>query len=475
MNILGVAIVVIYIITLVYHQVKELPSELNYESSEYSLFDEETQLLSDITINSEGDEPIREHEIFDAFNNVIQNAEKFIVLDMFMFTDLGAAKDDYPPISKDLELVISDQMEKYPALDVWIITDPINTSYGSHEASRIEALEEQGAHVIYANLDPLRDPIPIYTSFYRMFLQWFGESGGQWFPNYFGSQEPDISLGSYFKTFNIKSNHRKALITENEGIYSSANAHDASAYHSNIGVRVRGTILEAMLEAERRVVSYSGGNVENFPSPDQLKIEERPEEEELIAKVVTDGTVFEEALKIIEDSKEGEEIWLGMYLFSEADIIEAMENAADRGVLVRIILDPNQTSFGKEKPGIPNIAVTHSMNISERENLEVRWYNVDKGQYHSKILFLKGNESKVLLGSINYSRRSLGKYSLQNNMFIRGPGETEFMQEVSSYFERLWNNPDHKYTLDYGEYQDSLSWFRRLLFRIQKTLWLTTF
>ncbi len=35
---------------------------------------------------------------------------------------------------------------------------------------------------------------------------------------------------------NFKANHRKILITENEALITSANVHDASAYHSNIAL-----------------------------------------------------------------------------------------------------------------------------------------------------------------------------------------------------------------------------------------------
>ncbi len=265
------------------------------------------------------------------------------------------------------------------------------------------------------------------------------------------------------------------LITENRGIYTSANAHDPSRFHSNIGVQVEGSILEALLEAERRVVSYSRGNDENFPTSDQLNIEEQNGEGQLRAKVITEGKIFHEVLTIINEAMAGEELWLGMYMLSDPDIIEALEYAAERRVSVRMILDPNQESFGREKPGIPNVAVTHRIAAGGHEHLEIRWYHVDEEQYHSKILFLDGKESKVLLGSINYTKRSLHKNNLENNLLIKTSEDTVFIEDVRDYFHRLWNNPDHEYTLDYEDYQDALSWFRRILFRIQKTFRLTNF
>lgn len=472
---LGFTLLVIYIGTFIHHQVKDLPEELNYESAAFSLYDEDVTFLRDITINSEEEGQILKQEIFDAFQNVIQNAETFIVLDMFMFTDLGSGEGDFPPISRDLMLTLLNQMELYPDLNVWIISDHINTSYGSHEAARIRPLEEKGATVVYADLAPLQDPLPIYSSFYRMFLQWFEVGGEGWITNFFGEDEPKVSLSSYAKMLNTKGNHRKVLITEKEGIYTSANAHDPSGYHSNIGVRIEGPLLEALLEGERRVVNYTLGHDKDFPTPDQLMFREKNRENKLNGKIVTEGKVFHETIDMITDAKEGEALWLGMYLLSEGKVVNALEEASERGVAVRIILDPNQTSFGSEKPGIPNVAVTHRMNPDEQENLDIRWYNIDEEQYHSKILFRKGEESKVLLGSTNFTNRSFSENNLENNILIWGPEDTDFIKEVEEYFERLWENRDYEYTLDFEYYQDELSWFRRIGFRIQKILRLTTF
>jgi HKD family nuclease len=474
LNFIAAFLVIIYAVTFIRHQTKELPEQLNYESQTYTLHDEEIQFLSDITINTAAG-AVLEHEIFNAFHDAILNAEKFIVLDMFMFTDLGASEGGFPTISRDLSLVILNQMEQFPDLNVWIITDHINTSYGSHPAPGIEVLEERGAEVVYAELDPLRDPVPIYSSFYRMFFQWFGYGGSGWITNHFGPEEPGVSLRSYLKMLNTKGNHRKVLITENEGIYTSANAHDPSGFHSNIGVRVTGSILEALLEAERRVVSYCRGNDDNFPTPDQLTIEEQNGDGLLRAKVITEGKIFHEALNIINEANAGEALWLGMYLLSDPDIIEALENAAERGISVRMILDPNQKSFGSEKPGIPNIAVTHRIAPRDKENLDIRWYKINEEQYHSKILFLDGSESKVLLGSINYTKRSFHENNLENNLLVKASEDAVFIEDVRDYFHRLWNNTDHEYTLDYEDYQDTLSWLRRVVFRIQKTLRITTF
>ncbi len=477
LKVIGLIFLVVYIATFIRHQTKELPPELNYESEEYILHKDEIEFLKDITINSVEEGPLLEHEIFQAFHHAIQDAEEFIVLDMFMFTDLGAAEGDYPSISRDLSLVILNQMKRHPDLNVWIITDLVNTTYGAHRASRIDVLEEQGAEVVYADSEPLRDPVPLYSSLYRMFFQWFGYGGNGWIENHFGPEEPKVSLRSYMKLLNTKGNHRKALITENEGIYTSANAHDASAFHSNVAVRVRGPILEAMLEAERGVVSYTRGNDEHFPTPDQLVIEEQKGDGELTAKVITEGKIFTEVIRIINEAEAGEDLWLGMYLLSDPDTIAALEDAAERGVNVRMILDPNRKSFNSEKPGIPNLAVSHRMDPDSQENMEIRWYNIGQEQYHSKILFLdgKGRDSIVLMGAMNYTKRSFEKNNLENNLSIQAPGNAVFIEDIRNYFNRLWNNPDHQYTLDLEEYQGKLSWFRRALYRVQKMVRLTSF
>ncbi|MFO7176930.1 hypothetical protein QJS77_15990, partial [Enterococcus faecium] len=79
------------------------------------------------------------------------------------------------------------------------------------------------------------------------------------------SSAPDITVRAYLRLLNIKANHRKVMVTENEGFVLSANPHDASGHHSNVGVQLKGPILKEIVEGEQAVATFSEGDARRFP------------------------------------------------------------------------------------------------------------------------------------------------------------------------------------------------------------------
>ena len=77
--------------------------------------------------------------------------------------------------------------------------------------------------------------------------------------NPFSEDKPKLTIGSYLKMLNLKGNHRKLIGTEKEAMITSANAHDASGFHSNIAFVVRGNIINEILKTEQSVANISGG------------------------------------------------------------------------------------------------------------------------------------------------------------------------------------------------------------------------
>ena len=51
-----------------------------------------------------------------------------------------------------------------------------------------------------------------------------------------------------------------------------------------------------------------------------------------------------------------------MFYLSERQIVKALITAKERGVNVRVLLDPNKDAFGREKNGIPNRQVASELN-----------------------------------------------------------------------------------------------------------------
>ena len=96
-----------------------------------------------------------------------------------------------------------------------VITDPINSFYGSYTPDNIKNLKANNIDVYYTNLNELRDSNPIYSGMYRTFFQWFGNSENGKLSNPLSPEAPDVTVRGYLNILNMKANHRKTLVTEN--------------------------------------------------------------------------------------------------------------------------------------------------------------------------------------------------------------------------------------------------------------------
>ncbi len=459
----------LYIGVIVWHTVKPLPEGLEYAGDLRRV--ENVEMLYDLSFaqNKEGDEMEHELRIFDEIYTMIEEAEEFIVLDLFLFDNYEDQKGDFPAVAESLTNKLLTKKEENPDMPIYFITDPLNTGYGSYESQLLGTLKDNGIEVIITDLDELRDSTPLYSGLYRVFFQWFDNGGEGWLPNAMSSEAPDLNVSSYLEMMNIKANHRKAVITEKEAIVSSANPHNASGLHGNMAFKVTGPVLNDILESEEAVSQFSGG-----PSFPRVKAEEQDGDYQV--QYVTEKKVLESVLKDIEKTKEGDSIHLAMFYIAEGDVVSALTDAAKRGVEVKMVLDPNENAFGTEKTGLPNRPAVHEMIAESDGEIEVRWYNTVVGQFHTKSIWIEtAEESYISGGSTNYTERAFENYNVESNLRVIAPNDSELVTDMDAYFERLWNNEDALYTLDTEEYQDTFTFWQRGIYGFQKLFKLTTY
>ncbi|MCF6138857.1 phospholipase D family protein [Pseudalkalibacillus berkeleyi] len=465
------ALILIYITTMVYQTYKPIPEGISYESDIYQVDD--VKFHYDLTYKK-GDQINHELNIFNRINEMISEADEFIVIDMFMFNGYHDKKKEFPPISENLAEAIIKKKQQDSDIDVVFISDEINTGYNSYESKLLSKLEDHGVEVVYTNLNRLRDPTPLYSGVWRMFFQWFGQEGDGWIRNPFANTAPELTARSYLKLLNVKANHRKIVATDKSALVSSANPHDASGYHNNVAFEVKGPITQEIINGEQAAVSMSEKGVElpaYTPKEDANK-----EEGKYKLQYFTEGKAHKHIVEAIEQTKPGQEIHLGMFYIADRSVIEPLIKATDRGVDVKIILDPNQVAFGNKKTGLPNIPVAMEMVEDSGGKVDIRWYNTTMEQYHTKMLYVKGNqESTIIAGSANYTKRNLEAFNLEADIQIQGSNDTEVMKQVDAYFERLWNNDGGKYTVDFETHNDKLTYLQRGIYAVQKFLRLTTY
>lgn len=459
-------LLLIVIIIAAYGALKPLPEGVSIEGevhkSAYVAF------LYDLTYEKDG-EIIREQTIFNEVFDIISGAEKFIIIDMFLFNDEYNRIYEYPELSAELTDALISKKNKQPEIKITFITDEINTFYGSYKCKYLEKLKDNNINVIITDMTKFRDSNPAYSGVWRTFFQWFGTSGKGWLPNVFSPDAPKVTFRSYLKLINFKANHRKVIVTEKKGLLTSANPHDASAYHSNIAFVIEGDVINDIITSEKAIANLSGGNILGSCIP------ERKLPGNIEVSLLTEGKIKKHFLEAIKETKQGDTIQIGMFYLSERELMKELLKASKRGVNVLMILDPSKDAFGRGKSGIPNRPVAAELFKKSKGAINIRWYSTHGEQFHTKMAMVKYQDSSVIFGgSANITRRNIGDYNIESDLKISASNDSDIVTAVSRYFDRIWNNSGGNYTVDFNSYYEK-SLIKKIVYRFQEWIGMASY
>ena len=427
--------------------------------------DADCEFLYDLTYLKDG-KRIHEKRIFNREMELIKNAQDFLMLDFFLFNDEYPNSMTFPSQVKEMTDLLIAKKKENPAMPILFVTDPINNFYGAYEEDNLKRLRENGIEVVVTDLNKMRDSNALVSGIYRAYLQWFGTSGGGWIKNFFDKDADKVNVRSILKLANFKGNHRKVLISEKEALVASANPHDPSAHHSNVAMVFRGKSMEDLIKSESIFFDKLPDVIENF------KAEEVTSPYKL--RVITEGKIYDEISKNIRESKEGDEINLGIFYISEFRILRELGEAAKRGVDVKIIADLNKDAFGLEKNGSPNRPALSELK-EDYPDINIRWYQTSGEQFHTKYIYFdfKDRDPLAILGSANYTRRNLDNFNLETNLAVEMEKDSPMAGKMKDYYARIWNNEDGYYTLPLEDFYES-KFFMRILWKIQEKTGLCT-
>jgi phosphatidylserine/phosphatidylglycerophosphate/cardiolipin synthase-like enzyme len=458
---------------------KNLPEGTNIEGTVYSVPSGSITFLEDVTyVDSEG---VRhsEQEIFDEVFSMIQNANKYILIDMFLFNDfLGTATSSYRSLSGELTEALVLKKQNNPDIKIVLITDPINEIYGGYKSKQFASLSEARVEVVTTDLEELRDSNPAYSGFYRAYFKWLKNSTEEGrFANPFDSNLQKLGIRTYLSLFNFKANHRKVVLADRGSRFSvlvtSANPHDGSSRHTNTAIKIDDAIWEEVLKSELAVAKFSGVAISE-PSIEFLAdISDR----EGTAKVqlLTEEKIKDKIIEKLKALRVGDTLDVAMFYLSDRNIVRELAQADDRGVKIRILLDPNKDAFGREKNGIPNRPVASELVKKSNGSTEIRFCDTHGEQCHTKLMLfqMKGTDT-MIQGSANLTRRNVAGYNLETNILVEGEN-IKAITDARNYFEKVWSNEGGKiYSTEYETYKDE-SKINMLLYRFMEDLGISSF
>jgi phosphatidylserine/phosphatidylglycerophosphate/cardiolipin synthase-like enzyme len=451
-------LLILFILIGLFNIYKPLPDGLSKEGKIYKVSNDSVTFLSDKTYLDENLERQSEQQIFDEVFNMINNAENFILIDMFLFNEFqGKEKNAYRNLSGELVENLINKKSENESLGVVLITDPINQIYGTFDSEVFNEMEKVGIKIIETKIKKLRDSNPTYSSPWRTVLQ-FLPVGFIKLPNPFSEVHEKVGLDSYLTLINFKANHRKVIVSdyldENgqlkmSSLVTSANPHDGSSAHHNVAIKIDDFIWRDIIDSEYSVIDFSSNLDIEKPSEDNYI----DESGDVNVQLLTEEKIRKSIINEINNASEGDNIKMVMFYISDRKIIKSIKRAYDRGVDIEIILDPNKDAFGREKNGVPNVSVAREFKNVD-EDFKIKWCNTHGEQCHSKLLIINKNESNIMfIGSANFTKRNIGDYNLETNIKVWGT-DVSSINEANNYFSELWNNKNREYTVDYGAYKD---------------------
>lgn len=471
-------ICLIWISLSLYHSYKPLPPGISVATPALPV--QNVRFLADYTWVDANDVRHTDQRIFNRIFELINKAERLIVLDMFLYNDFAgdseATKMDanLRPLSAELTAALIERKAQVTNLRIVLITDPINQLYGGLESERFNALREAGVEVVITDLDRLRDSNPLWSGFWRLCCQWLGNSSnGGWLPNPVGPGK--VTLRTWLKLVNFKANHRKTLVADSEqglvGLVTSGNPHDASSAHGNIALEFMGPSVRDLLATEQAVLNFSDTDIKPLSISPKINL---PSFASPTLQVLTEAKIRDRVIQTLNKSNSGDRIDLAMFYLSHRGIIKALIDAHSRGVNLRLLLDPNEDAFGKKKNGIPNRQVALALT---KAGIPIRWCDTHGEQCHSKLMLTRpiNGPAELLLGSANFTRRNLDDLNLETNIVLVGAPDTPAIKDATAFFNLRWHNaPNQNFSRPYQYYADE-SRIRYWRYRLMEFTGLSTF
>lgn len=453
-----------------------LPEGLSYQGPSRTVSD--TEFLSDISwLDSQGNRHLQQ-SIFDEVLNMIAEARRLILIDMFLFNDWqGPISENHRAISGELTAALVAQKKAFPEIRIIVISDPINTVYGGTANRHFDQMSNAGIELVLTNLGGLNDSNPVYSFIWEWLIRPWGNRPADTLPNPFGAGR--VSLRSYLSMLNFKANHRKVIVVDDSSesysaLVTSANPHDGSSAHRNIALKFDGPAAIDVITAENAVLDLSGHSVYN-PVDSAVPLESSPQ----TIRVLTERRIKQAILDLLSRTGSGDSVDLLMFYLADREVVAALISAVSRGTMVRVILDVNHDAFGREKNGVPNLPVAQEL---VDHGVSVRWCLTAGEQCHAKMLLVGLNSDSesdrqwsMLQGSANFTRRNIDNFNLEANVLLTGDENTTALVAARQHFDLMWENRTNEiYTTDYEDFADD-SWSKKWLYRVMEASGLSTF
>jgi phosphatidylserine/phosphatidylglycerophosphate/cardiolipin synthase-like enzyme len=320
------------------------------------------------------------------------------------------------------------------------ITDPVNTFYGADLSEPLVDLQASKVNLVLVNIHKLRANNLLFAPFWLLIFQFFPKKNPGILPHPLKPKRKS-GLRPFFEAVNAKANHRKVFLGDDKVIVGSANLHDASSFYANTALEVQSLeVAQHFFTSEKAVAKISGLNI---PVPDLFSNNSKPAAlkngDHVAVTPLLGKQILASILEDLRSTQKGDQIFIAMLFIAHRKVIKELKKATKRGVVVKVVLDSNQHSFGENKIGMPNQFVAREL---VKSKIAVYFYQTGDWEFHSKLIFIIKNSTAIInTGSANLTRRSLSATNLEANLRVEGNLNLPIFQEVQEYFDQKLKKP----------------------------------
>ena len=322
---------------------------------------------------------------------------------------------DQAPLARETGQHLLMRKRQRPTIRIVVLADPLPESYGGTPPHYLESLERAGIIVARIRLGRLRDPLPWYTALWRTSIGWWSDP--------YEETAPQAGLRALLRKSNLKADRRQLLVADDgSGGWVGVAPADAGA---GLAVAISGGVARDMAASELKIAGWSTGDdrLPAAPPPASLGVGS------IDARLLTEGAIRGALVDAFSTAVEGDEIRLATPALSDRAVITATLRAAARGVLVRVLLDPDL---------LPNRTVADELRREGAGGIDVRW--VPAGALSSSLAIVRHRrELWVNLGAADFTRVSLDDLNLTAAIDLRLQDRAAAAHEFMEAFEIRWS------------------------------------
>ena len=447
-------LLIIYVFVFAYEWWRPLPEGMTRESATYTVPDKGVRFFADIDKKDKKGDLTEVRAIEARYRELLKKAEHMVLMGEMYVPEAGSSSVTTLLNNKHLT-------DKHVAIA--LLTDRMSTRYGGISSEALDAQRKAGTLVIETDMNAMHDSNLLYSSFWRPFFSWWGNSPkGGWLSDPIGQSTGKFTLRSWLTFLNAKMNKSHFIFVDapngkTEKLPVLFASSDISAPRGSTGATALEVDDKIWAELSRSAGLIAAISASGLPSFSGTDIDDASGT--LRARMLDVTHAHEQIIAHIKNLQQTDQLSIAMRFVSDRDVVSALKDAANRNVNIRVILDPNEEYFGHKLHGMPNRPVAKEFTSNISGGVEVRWCDPRKLPCESRMMLGKSASSTFLMvGGADLTSRDIGGYNIATEVLVESSHDFTASRDAQVYFDKMWMNDGGDYTVPYERFADDSFW-----------------